>query len=83
MLRYVGLPASGPKLGWVLGSNVLGLSWALDFAGFKLETSAGLPPADAWHTVPGPYALTNGSFRVSIPRTSVLPQFFRLKKPLL
>jgi hypothetical protein len=82
LLRYVGLPAKGPKLGWMPGSNVLGLSWTVDFAGFNLETSTNLSPTDAWRTVAGPYALTNGRFQVSTPRTSAYQQFFRLKKPL-
>jgi len=81
-LRYVGLPATGPNLTWVLEASSLGLSWALDFAGFNLEVSAGLPPADTWHVVPGPYRLSNGCFGVSVSRTEASPQFFRLRKPV-
>jgi lysophospholipase L1-like esterase len=43
-LQYVGVPATGPKLGCVLDSNALGLSWPGNFAGFNLETCTGLPP---------------------------------------
>jgi hypothetical protein len=81
-LRYTGLPASGPNLAWVAGSNALGLSWARDFAGFNLETSTGLPPAAFWQTVAGPYLLSNGSFGLSVPRTNLPQLFFRLRKPV-
>jgi lysophospholipase L1-like esterase len=81
-LRYVGLPATGPNVGWVLSSNAMELSWGLDFAGFNLETSPGLSPADTWHVVAGPYPPSNGCFRVSVPRTDASPQFFRLAKPV-
>ena len=81
-LEYVGVPGTGPKLGCVLGSNALGLSWAANFAGFNLETCTGLPPAGAWQTVSGPYPLSNGCFGLSVPRTTGPRQFFRLRKPL-
>jgi hypothetical protein len=81
-LRYVGLPAVGPSLAWTLGSNALGLSWPTDFAGFNLEISTGLAPVATWQTVAGPYPLTNGSFGISVSRTPVSQQFFRLRKPV-
>jgi GDSL-like Lipase/Acylhydrolase family len=79
-LRYAGVPATGPTLSWVLGSNALGLSWPIDFAGFNLETSTGLPPAAAWQTVAGPYPLSNGFFGMSVSRTTNAQGFFRLRK---
>jgi lysophospholipase L1-like esterase len=82
-LRYVGLPATGPNLAWVLTSNALGLSWPTDFAGFNLETSTGFAPVGVWQTVAGPYLLTNGSFGASVSRTPGSQQFFRLRKPVL
>jgi lysophospholipase L1-like esterase len=81
-LRYVGLPVTNPSLAWVLGSNALGLSWGVDFAGFNLETSTALPPAGSWQTITGPYPLSNGAFSVSVPRTAAPQQFFRLRKLL-
>jgi hypothetical protein len=81
-LQYVGVPATGPKLGSVLESNALALSWPTNFAGFNLETCTGLPPASVWQTVAGPYPLSNGNFRLSVPTTPGPPQFFRLRKPL-
>jgi hypothetical protein len=81
-LQYVGVPATGPKLGCVLDSNALGLSWPSNFAGFNLETCTGLPPAGPWQTVAGPYRLSNGCFGLSGPRTTGPQQFFRLRKPL-
>jgi lysophospholipase L1-like esterase len=81
-LRYIGLPALGPRLGLRLESNAAVPAWGSDFAGFNLEASSGLPPADAWETVSGPYTLSNGSFQVWAPRNGVSQQFFRLKKPL-
>jgi hypothetical protein len=81
-LQYVGVPATGPKLGCVLESNALAVSWPTDFAGFNLETCTGLPPAGVWQTVAGPYPLINGRFGVSVPTTNGLPQLFRLRKPL-
>jgi lysophospholipase L1-like esterase len=80
-LRYVGLPAIGPNLGWLLGSNELTLSWPTDFAGFNLETTTTLPATGVWQTVDGPYYLTNGAFGISLPG-SASQQFFRLRKPL-
>ena len=62
-LQYVGVPATGPKLGCVLDSNALDLSWPSNFAGFNLESCTGLPPAGSWQTVAGPYPLSNGCFR--------------------
>jgi len=81
-LQYVGVPATGPKLGCVLDANALGLSWPGNFAGFNLETCTGLPPAGPWQTVAGPYPLSNGCFGLSVPRTTGPQQFFRLRKPL-
>ena len=81
-LQYVGVPATGPKLGCVLDSNALDLSWSSNFAGFNLETCTGLPPAGAWQTVAGPYPLRNGYFGLSVLRTTGPQQFFRLRKPL-
>jgi hypothetical protein len=81
-LRYVGLPAIGPQLGFRLVSNAALPSWASDFAGFNLEARSGLSPADAWETVNGPYPLSNGGFQVWVPRSGVSNQFFRLRKPL-
>jgi len=81
-LQYVGVPATGPMLGCVLGSNAFGLSWVSNFAGFNLETCTGLPPASTWQTVAGPYPLNNGCFGLSVPRTTGSQQFFRLRKPL-
>jgi hypothetical protein len=71
-----------PKLGCVLQSNALALSWPSNFAGFNLETSTSLPPAGVWQTVAGPYRLSNGSFGLSVPTTTEPQQFFRLRKPL-
>lgn len=81
-LRYLGLPAVGPRLGFRLEANAVVPSWASDFAGFNLEASSGLSPADAWETVNGPYPLSNGGFQVWVPRSGVSNQFFRLRKPL-
>jgi hypothetical protein len=81
-LRYVGLPAVGPRLGFRLESNAVVTSWASDFAGFNLETSPALPPAAAWQTVQGPYPLSNGTFQVRVPRSGATNQFFRLRKPV-
>jgi len=81
-LHYVGVPATGPKLGYVLDSNALALSWPTNFAGFNLETCTGLPPAGVWQTVAGPYPLTNGCFGLSVPTTNGPQRFFRLRKPL-
>jgi lysophospholipase L1-like esterase len=81
-LQYVGVPATGPKLVCVLRSDALTLSWPTNFAGFNLETCAGLPPAGVWQTVAGPYPLSNGSFGLSVPTTNGPQQFFRLRKPL-
>jgi hypothetical protein len=81
-LQYVGLPAAGPTLRFVLGPNALALFWPTNFAGFNLETCTGLPPAGAWQTVAGPYPLSNGCFGLSIPTTPGPQQFFRLHKPL-
>jgi len=81
-LQYVGVPATGPKLAFVLASNALGLSWATDFAGFNLETCTGLPSAGAWQTVAGPYPPSNGGFGLSVPSATGPQQFFRLRKPL-
>jgi len=47
-LLYVGVPATGPKLGCAPESNALALSWPTNFAGFNLETCTGLPPAGVW-----------------------------------
>jgi len=80
-LQYVGMPATGPKLGCVLESNALALSWPTNFAGFNLETRTGLPPAGVWQTVAGPYPLSNGCFGLSVPTTNGPQQFFRLRKP--
>jgi lysophospholipase L1-like esterase len=81
-LQYLGVPATGPKLGGVLGSHTLSLSWPSNFAGFNLETCTGLPPVGAWQTVAGPYPLSNGAFGLSVPTTNGPQQFFRLRKPL-
>jgi hypothetical protein len=81
-LQYVGVPATGPKLGCVLESNALALSWPASFAGFNLETCTGMPSAGLWQTVAGPYPLSNGSFGSSVPTTNGPQQFFRLRKPL-
>jgi lysophospholipase L1-like esterase len=81
-LRYAGLPATGPALSWISGSNALGLFWGTDFAGFNLETSTGLAPSGFWQTVAGPYLISNSSFGVSVPRIDVPQLFFRLRKPL-
>jgi len=81
-LQYVGVPATGPTLGYVLNSDALGLSWATNFAGFNLETCTSLPPGSAWQTVAGPYPLTNDRFGLWVPRTTVPQQFFRLRKPV-
>jgi lysophospholipase L1-like esterase len=80
-LQYVGVPATVPKLGCVLESNALVLSWPTNFAGFNLETRTGLPPAGVWQTVAGPYPLSNGCFGLSVPTTNGPQQFFRLRKP--
>jgi lysophospholipase L1-like esterase len=81
-LLYIGLPATGPRLGFRVESNAVVPSWASGFAGFNLETSSGLGPSAAWETVNGPYPLSNGSFQVWAPRSAVSNQFFRLRKPL-
>jgi hypothetical protein len=81
-LRYVGLPARGPQLGFHLESNAAVLSWASDFAGFNLESNSRLVPPAVWEMVNGPYPLSNGSFQVWTPRIGVSNQFFRLRKPL-
>lgn len=81
-LDYVGLPATGPTLACVPGSNAFVLSWPAAFAGFTLESCSGLPPAGTWHTVSGPYPLSNGWIGVSVPANSNLQQFFRLQKPV-
>ena len=81
-LQYVGVPASGPKLGFVLDSNALDLPCPSNFAGFNLESCTGLPPAGPWQTVAGPYPLSNGWFGLSVPRTTGAQQFFRLRKLL-
>jgi hypothetical protein len=81
-LQYVGVPAIGPKLGCVLKSNALALSWPANFAGFNLETRTGLPPAGVWQTVAGPYPLSNACFGLSVPTTNGPQQLFRLRKPL-
>jgi hypothetical protein len=81
-LQFVGVPATGPMVGYVLNSNSLDLFWPTNFAGFNLETCAGLPPAGAWQTVTGPYPLSNGYFGLSMPRTTSPQQFFRLRRPL-
>lgn len=81
-LRYVGLPAIGPRLGFRLESNAAVPFWASDFAGFNLEARSGLAPSATWETVRGPYPLSNGSFQVWVPRSGVSNQFFRLRKPL-
>jgi hypothetical protein len=81
-LRYVGLPAIGPRLGFRLESNATVPFWASDFAGFNLEARSGLAPSATWETVRGPYPLSNGSFQVWVPRSGVSNQFFRLRKPL-
>jgi hypothetical protein len=65
----------------VPGSNKLGLSWAVGFAGFNLEVTTSLPPNAIRQTVPGPYYLSNGTFGLSVPGTAA-QQFFRLRKPL-
>jgi lysophospholipase L1-like esterase len=80
-LQYVGVPATGPTLGYILGAGAVSLSWPTNFAGFNLETSTSLPPAWVWQTVAGPYPLSNACFGLSVPRTTG-PQFFRLRKPL-
>jgi hypothetical protein len=81
-LQYVGVPATGPRLGYVLNSNSVDLFWLTNFAGFNLETCTSLPPASVWQTVAGPYPLSNGCFGLSVPRTTAPAQFFRLRKPL-
>jgi lysophospholipase L1-like esterase len=81
-LRYVGLPATNPSLGWVVASNALGLFWPTDFAGFNLEASTNLPPGAVWQTVAGPYYPSNGSFWVTVPASGSSQQFFRLRKPV-
>jgi len=81
-LQYVGVPATGPKLGCVVQSNALALSWPTNFAGFNLGTCTGLPPAGVWQTVAGPYPLSNGRFGLSVPTTTGPQQLFRLRKPL-
>ena len=81
-LQYVGVPATGPKLGCVVQSNALALSWPTNFAGFNLETCPVLPPAGVWQTVAGPYPLSNGRFGLSVPTTTGPQQLFRLRKPL-
>jgi hypothetical protein len=81
-LRYLGLSAIGPRLGFRVESNAVVPSWASDFAGFNLETSSGPGPSAVWETVNGPYPLSNGSFQVRAPRSGVPNQFFRLRKPL-
>ena len=81
-LRYIGLPAIGPRLGFRLETNAVVPSWPIDFAGFNLEASYGLAPSDAWETVKGPYPLSNGSFQMWAPRSGISNQFFRLRKPL-
>lgn len=81
-LRYVGLPAAGPNLSWVMNSNALLFSWPITFAGFNLEMSTNITPLAAWQTVPGPYYLSNGSFGASLPASTGSQEFFRLRKPL-
>jgi hypothetical protein len=80
-LELFGTGEFATRLAASLDSNVLGLSWPSNFAGFNLETCTGLPPAGPWQTVAGPYPLSNGSFGLSFPRITGPQQFFRLCKP--
>jgi lysophospholipase L1-like esterase len=80
-LQYVGLPATGPNLSWKASSNTLGFSWAVDFAGYNLETTTDVPPSNVWQTVAGPYILSNGVFGVSVLKSDSR-QFFRLRRLL-
>jgi lysophospholipase L1-like esterase len=81
-LRYMGLPAMGPTLAGVVSSNGVALSWPATYAGFNLESCAGLPPAGTWQTVSGPYPLSNGWIGVSVPENGSAQQFFRLRMPV-
>jgi lysophospholipase L1-like esterase len=79
-LRYVGLPVPGPNLSWGVSSDALGLVWGTDFAGFNLENSTNLPSADFRQTVTGPYSLSNGLSRGSVPNSADSERFFRLRE---
>jgi lysophospholipase L1-like esterase len=82
-LLYLGLPATGPRLGIDMEANAALLSWGSDFAGFNLETTAALSGSAPWQTVSGPYTLSNGRFQAQTSSTSISNQFFRLRKPSL
>ena len=81
-LQYVGVPSAGPRLNGIMEPNRLSFSWPTNYAGFNLETSTGLASVGDWLTVEGPYSLSNGGFRVSVPVTTSTPQYYRLRKPV-
>ena len=82
-LFYLGLPATGPRLGIRMETNAAVLSWGSGFAGFNLESTTAVSGTGAWQTLSGPYTLSNGSFQARTSRTSISNEFFRLRKPSL
>ena len=82
-LFYLGLPATGPRLGISMETDTAVLSWGSGFAGFNLESTTAVSGTGAWQTLNGPYTLSNGSFQARTSRTSISNEFFRLRKPSL
>ncbi|HEV2328074.1 MAG TPA: GDSL-type esterase/lipase family protein [Verrucomicrobiae bacterium] len=71
-----------PTLSFASGSGGLQLIWPTNYwAGFALQTATSLSSAGTWQIIPGPYAVSNGSFEVSASFNAGAPQFFRLVKP--
>jgi hypothetical protein len=82
-LLYLGLPATGPRLGIRTETDAAVLSWGSGFAGFNLESTATLSGIPVWQTLSGPYTLSNSSFQARTPRTNNANEYFRLRKPSL
>jgi lysophospholipase L1-like esterase len=70
-----------PPLSFVSTSGALQLTWPSNYNSFSLQSATNLSSTNAWQIIPGPYSLTNNSFKVSIPINPDSPQFFRLTAP--
>ena len=71
---------SGPELHRVAGQ--LEVRWGVDFAGYVLETSAGLSP-ESWQLIDQGITAEEGGFKYLVPVESApaARRFFRLRKP--
>ncbi len=67
-----------PTLSFTSTPGALQLTWPTNFATYSLQSVSNLSSTGAWQIVPGPYPLSNNSYKVSISINAGSAQFFRL-----